>query len=147
MRLNAYAAVSAWSAHANASAIVQKRQQSVGELFSSLKSGDLANAQKAFARVASSSPVLTPTSPMAQIGAALDKGQLGDANQIAQTIASYKNSYAAYGSQERSNSTPSPITPSQPTPTLTLNNMSPARVSSNNLAQLFGQGSQVDLYV
>ena len=146
MRLNAYAAVSAWSAQANASAIVQKRQQSVNDLFSSLQSGNLVNAQKAFASVAKNSPVLTPSSPMAQIGAALAKGQLDDASKVAQTIASYKNNYSAFSSQDRTNASPPSVTPLSPTSPPMGNNMAQARVSTNSLAQLFGQGSQVDLY-
>ena len=146
MRLNAYAAVSAWSAQANASALVQKRQQSVNDLFSSLQSGNLVNAQKAFANVAKNSPVLTPSSPMAQIGAALAKGQLDDASKAAQTIASYKNNYAAFTSQDRANASPPPVTPSSPSSPTMANNLAQARVSTNSLAQLFGQGSQIDLY-
>ncbi len=147
MRLNAYAAVSAWSAQANANSFVQKRQHSVNDLFSSLQSGNLANAQKAFASVAKNSPVLTPSSPMAQIGVALAKGQLDDASKIAQTIASYKNNYAAFSSQERPSASPSTVTPNPQTSPSMANNMAQARVSNNSLAQLFGQGSQVDLYV
>ena len=147
MRLNAYAAVSAWSAQANANSFVQKRQQSVNDLFSSLQSGNLANAQKAFASVAKNSPVLTPSSPMAQIGVALAKGQLDDASKIAQTIASYKNNYATFSSQERPSASPSTVTPNPQTSPSMANNMAQARVSNNSLAQLFGQGSQVDLYV
>ena len=147
MRLNAYAAVSAWSAQANANSFVQKRQQSVNDLFSSLQSGNLANAQKAFESVAKNSPVLTPSSPMAQIGVALAKGHLDDANIIAKTIASYKNNYAAFSSQERASTSPSTVTPTSQTSPSMANNFAQARVSTNSLAQLFGQGSQVDLYV
>ena len=145
MRLNAYAAVSAWSAQANASALVQKRQQSVNDLFSSLQSKDLAGAQKAFKDVAKNSPVLTPSSPMAQIGAALDKGQLEDASKIAQSIASYKNNYAAFSPKDPQNK-PAPATISAQQPTNNWSSTMPQRISSNTLSQLMGQGSQVDLY-
>ncbi len=145
MRLNAYAAVSAWSAQANASALVQKRQQSVNDLFSSLQSKDLAAAQKAFAQVTKNSPVLTPSSPMAQVGAALAKGQLDDATKIAQTIASFKNSATAYSAKDITNTPTVPMNPSQQGQA-NWNNTSQQRVSTNSLAQLFGQGSQVDLY-
>ena len=145
MRLNAYAAVSAWSAQANASAFVQKRQQSVNDLFSSLQNKDLAAAQKAFAQVSKNSPVLTPSSPMAQVGAALAKGQLEDATKIAQSIASFKSHFTASLPKDLANSPSAPMSPSQQAQS-SGNNATPQRVSTNSLAQLFGQGSQVDLY-
>lgn len=150
MRLNAYAAVSAWNAQANVSSLVQKRQESVNHLFSSLQSKDLLGAQKAFSEVAKNSPVLTPTSPMAQIGLALSKGQLEEASKMAQTISSYKNNYANFTSQDSPQ--PSSISSAAPSsvsvnPASNWSNPNGQGQGSTRLAQLFGQGSQVDLYV
>jgi hypothetical protein len=145
MRLNAYAAVSAWNSQANASAIVQKRQQSVDQLFSRLQSKDLAGAQKAFDEVVKNSPVLTPSSPMAQIGVALSKGQLADASQWAQKIASYKNNGASLTPKAPQNTAP-PASASLPPSPSNWNPTALQRQAPNTLAQLMGQGSQIDLY-
>jgi hypothetical protein len=64
----------------------QQRQQDFKDLFSSLKSGDLAGAQTAFSGLSGGSAGVNASSPLAQIGQALQNGDLAGAQQAAQAF-------------------------------------------------------------
>lgn len=87
------AAVSQW----------QQRQQGVKDLMTSLQSGDLAGAQKAFANVTGGSGTVNPSSPLAAIGQALQNGDLAGAQQAAQQMQAQRHGHHHHGS---SGSTP-----------------------------------------
>ena len=76
----------AWASQNQSVGNWQQKQSSVKELFSSLKSGDLASAQKAYASISSGSTGQNANSPMAQIGKALQGGDLAAAQNLAQTM-------------------------------------------------------------
>jgi DNA-binding FadR family transcriptional regulator len=96
----------------------QQRQQNFKDLFSSLKAGDLAGAQKAMSAL---SPNGQPSSgPMAAIYKALQNGDLQSAQQAAQGM--HHHHHASGGAQ--------------PTATTT--------ASTSISAQISGLGSQVN---
>jgi len=59
----------------------QQRQQGMKDLFSQLKAGDLAGAQKAYASFAANSNIKSD-SPMGQLGNALKNGNLAAAEKL-----------------------------------------------------------------
>jgi hypothetical protein len=63
----------------------QQRQQGMKDLFSSLQSGDLASAQKAFASVQTNTSAST-NSPLTKVGTALQAGDLAGAQQAAKAM-------------------------------------------------------------
>ncbi len=78
---------SAGWANSQASASVsgwQQRQQGMKDLFSSLQSGDLASAQKAFASVQTNTS--SSNSPLTKVGTALQAGDLAGAQQAAKAM-------------------------------------------------------------
>ena len=76
----------AWASQNQSVGHWQQKQSSVKELFASLKSGDLASAQKAYASISPSGASQAANSPMAQIGKALQSGDLASAQNLAQTM-------------------------------------------------------------
>ena len=76
----------AWASQNQSVGNWQQKQSSVKELFASLKSGDLASAQKAYASISPSGASQAANSPMAQIGKALQSGDLASAQSLAQTM-------------------------------------------------------------
>jgi hypothetical protein len=76
----------AWASQNQSVGNWQQKQSSFKELFASLKSGDLASAQKAYASISSGSASQPANSPLAQIGKALQGGDLSAAQNLAQTM-------------------------------------------------------------
>jgi len=85
-----------WAAQSSSnSAALQQRQQNSQALFASLSAGDLSGAQTAYSQLSNSnsnadsnaqagaSKVINPNSPFAQMGSALQKGDLKSAQAIA----------------------------------------------------------------
>ncbi len=64
----------------------QQRQQSVKDMFSALKSGDLGAAQQAYSKISGGTNVANGNSLMGQIGQALQNGDLSGAQKAAQTL-------------------------------------------------------------
>jgi len=63
----------------------QQRQQGVKDLMSALSNGDLGAAQKAFAGLAGANGSASSSSPLGQIGQALQAGDLAGAQKAAQS--------------------------------------------------------------
>ena len=61
----------------------QQRQQSMKDLMAALKGGDLGAAQKAFSTLPGASSSVNGSGPLAQIGQALQAGDLAGAQQAA----------------------------------------------------------------
>jgi len=76
----------AWASQNQAVGNWQQKQSSVKALFTSLQTGDLATAQKAYASLSAGSTDAKANSPMAQIGKALQSGDLATAQSVAQTM-------------------------------------------------------------
>lgn len=101
----------------------QQRQLGLKDLFSKLNAGDLAGAQKAYASFAANNNIQSD-SPMGKLGDALNKGNLGAAEKIAQSL--------------QKNKSTSPVS---------------AQANANNqqvastLSMLRGQGGQIDTLV
>ena len=77
----------AWASQQSSSAINwQQRHQNFKSLKSALQSNDLAGAQQAFAALSASNPqaASNPSSPLAQLGQALQAGNMPAAQQVAQ---------------------------------------------------------------
>ena len=87
----------AWASQNQAVGNWQQKQSSVKELFASLKTGDLASAQKAYAGISAGSPAQNANSPMAQIGKALQGGDLATAQTLAQTMLNDRASKSGNG--------------------------------------------------
>lgn len=64
----------------------QQRQQGVKDLMATLKAGDLAGAQKAFAALQSSSGNMLKDSSLGKIGEALKSNDLAAAEKISQSM-------------------------------------------------------------
>jgi hypothetical protein len=64
----------------------QQRQQGFKNLMSSVQSGDMASAQQAYADLTKGKSTVDPTSPLGQLGAALQSGDVGAAQKVAQSI-------------------------------------------------------------
>ena len=88
-------ASNAWASQSTSVANWQQNQSNVKNLFSSLKSGDLGSAQKAFASLSSGANSVSPNSPMAQIGKALQSGDLSTAQNLAQAMLDKRASQTA----------------------------------------------------
>ena len=76
-----------WSSQQTSASVSgwQQRQQSMKDLFSSLQSGDLASAQKAFASVQTNTSS-SNNSPLTKVGTALQAGDLAGAQQAAKAM-------------------------------------------------------------
>ena len=77
-----------WSPQASSVSNWQQKQQGMKDLFSALKAGDLASAQKAMANVGANGSVANAKGPLAQIASALQSGDLASAQQAAQNMQS-----------------------------------------------------------
>ena len=66
----------------------QKRQQDFKDLYSALNSGDLANAQKAYANLTGGAKAVNSSNPLAQLGQALQSGDLAGARAAANQLQS-----------------------------------------------------------
>ena len=64
----------------------QQNQQNVKNLFSAVKSGDLASAQKAFSSLSGNNATVNGNSPLAQIGKALQNGDIAGAQTATQQL-------------------------------------------------------------
>ena len=85
---------SAWSGAGTSG--VQQRQQNVKDLFSALKAGDLAGAQKAMGAISgNSSSAASTDGPFAAISKALQSGDLKAAQQAAQSMHGHHHHHAA----------------------------------------------------
>ncbi len=73
----------------------QQRQQSVKDLMSALQAGDLGSAQKAFGSLPGASNIASSggNSPLAQVGKALQSGDLAAAQQAAQAWQSARSGH------------------------------------------------------
>ncbi len=78
----------------------QQRQQGMKDLFSSLQSGDLGAAQKAFASLNVGNNALKGNSPMAQIGQALQSGDLAGAQKAEQAMQANRSGRHHHGGQQ-----------------------------------------------
>jgi len=85
------------TATASATAAMQQRQQGLKTLFGALKSGDLNAAQQAYASLTSGKTAPDANSPLGQIGAALQKGDLASAQSLAQQTAQAQHTHGAHG--------------------------------------------------
>ena len=77
----------AWATQQSSSAINwQQRHQNFKSLKSAIQNNDLAGAQQAFAALSANNPQATanPNSPLAQLGQALQSGNMAAAQQVAQ---------------------------------------------------------------
>jgi hypothetical protein len=83
----------------------QQRQQNVKDLFSSLKAGDLAGAQKAMTALNPSGQ--TGHGPMAAIFKALQNNDLQGAEQAAQSVHHHHRADSTVGQQAVSSAVPS----------------------------------------
>ena len=100
-----------WSSQQTSSSVNdwQKRQQGMKDLFSSLQSGDLASAQKAFASVQTNTS--SSNSPLTKVGDALQAGDLAGAQQAAKAMhAARGGHHHAKAATQASNSTSSTTT-------------------------------------
>lgn len=100
-----------WSSQQTSSSVSdwQKRQQGMKDLFSSLQSGDLASAQKAFASVQTNTS--SSNSPLTKVGDALQAGDLAGAQQAAKAMhAARGGHHHAKAATQASNSTSSTTT-------------------------------------
>jgi hypothetical protein len=125
-----------WAAQASSNtAALQQRQQSSQALFTSLSAGDLAGAQSAFSNLTGAAPsgqagtdkVPNPHSPISQIGAALQKGDLKSAQAIAVALQA-KNGKHVHGGKTAT-ATPA-ATPNNP-----LNSLTTLLTGSKNTAE------------
>lgn len=82
MRISGSSNVS--SSQSTTAAAWQQRQQSVKDMFTSLQSGDLSGAQKAFAAINGGKSQVNANGPLADIGKALQSGDLAGAQKAAQ---------------------------------------------------------------
>ena len=80
----------AWSTQNSSAAGWHQRQQGVKDLMATLKAGDLAGAQKAFAALESSGKDIPQDSPLGKIGAALKNNDLSAAQNIRTAMRSAK---------------------------------------------------------
>jgi hypothetical protein len=64
----------------------QQRQQGVQSMMKALTAGDLAGAQSAYASMSNGTNAVQGSGPLAQIGKALQSGDLGAAQQAAQSL-------------------------------------------------------------
>ena len=64
----------------------QGKQKNVSDLFSALQSGDLQGAQKSYSALGLSTGATGSNSPLAQIGKALNSGNLSSAQEIAKSM-------------------------------------------------------------
>jgi hypothetical protein len=90
MRINGSSAAS--TSLTSGVATMQQRQQDFKDLFSSLKSGDLASAQKAFANL-TAGKALGADSPLSQLGQALQSGDLSAAQQAGQALQAQRSGH------------------------------------------------------
>ena len=100
-----------WSSQQTSSSVNgwQKSQQGMKDLFSSLQSGDLASAQKAFASVQTNTS--SSNSPLTKVGDALQAGDLAGAQQAAKAMhAARGGHHHAKAATQASNSTSSTTT-------------------------------------
>ena len=100
-----------WSSQQTSSSVNdwQKRQQGMKDLFSSLQSGDLASAQKAFASVQTNTS--SSNSPLTKVGDALQAGDFAGAQQAAKAMhAARGGHHHAKAATQASNSTSSTTT-------------------------------------
>ena len=72
-----------------------QKQQHVSNLFTALGSGDLASAQKSYTALGLSAGTSATNSPLAQIGKALDSGDLSSAQEIAKSMKAKESSASA----------------------------------------------------
>ena len=125
-----------WAAQASSNtAALQQRQQSSQALFTSLSAGDLAGAQSAFSNLAGAATsgqagtdkVPNPHSPISQIGAALQKGDLKSAQAIAVALQA-KNGKHMHGGK-------TPTATPAATPNNPLNSLTTLLTGSKNTAE------------
>jgi hypothetical protein len=90
MRINGSSAAS--TSQTTGVATLQQRQQDFKDLFSSLKSGDLAAAQQAFASL-TAGKALGADSPLSQLGEALQSGDLSAAQQAGQALQAQRSAH------------------------------------------------------
>lgn len=86
----------------------QQRQQSIKDLTSSLSAGDLSAAQKAYSSISGNSSVNT-NSPLAQVGQALQNGDLQGAQKAMQEIQNKHHHH--HGGGQVASSSPASATP------------------------------------
>jgi hypothetical protein len=86
---------SAMAMQSNSLTQANQKQKHVSNLFSALESGDLASAQKSYSALGLSSGTSATNSPLAQLGKALDSGDLSGAQQIAKSMKSKDTSSTA----------------------------------------------------
>jgi len=77
-----------WGPQASSVNNWQQKQQGLKDLFSALKAGDLASAQKAMASVGGNGNVANAKGPLAQIALALQNGDLSGAQKAADAMQS-----------------------------------------------------------
>ena len=125
-----------WAAQSNTStAATQQRQQSSQALLTSLSAGDLAGAQSAFSNLASAASsgqagtdkITNSHSPISQIGAALQKGDLKSAQAIAVALQA-KNGKHVHGGK-------APTASQSATPNNPLNSLTTLLTGSKNTAE------------
>lgn len=104
---------SASTAQSTSAANWQQRQQGMKDLFSSLQSGDLGAAQKAFASLNPGNNAIKGNSPMAQIGQALQSGDLAGAQKAEQAMQANRGGRHHHGGQQ------APVVASATTPATT----------------------------
>jgi hypothetical protein len=127
----------------------QKSNQSAKQLFASLKSGDLAGAQKAFGQFTSTqggkSMMLNLNSNFAQLGAALKAGDLKSAQTLASSLQGGQALASSLSTNTNSSSSTSGLTTgskgSKPSPQAILNSIK-AQTSMNLFGVLDGLDQQ-----
>ncbi len=149
----------------------QKSNQSAKLLFSSLKSGDLAGAQKAFAQFSGTqggkSLMQNLNSTLVQLGSALKAGNLKTAQSLASGLqggqalaASLTSTTPSYGSSASASNASTASKGSKPNPQAILNSIknqtnmnlfsvldgldSPSNTSADSLSGLMGLGKNIN---
>jgi hypothetical protein len=90
MRINSTNAASAGQGIANQ----QQRQQGFKNLMSAVQSGDMATAQQAYADLTKGKSAVDPSSPLGQLGAALQSGDVDATQKVAQSIQASRSGHA-----------------------------------------------------
>ena len=149
----------------------QKSNQSAKLLFSSLKSGDLAGAQKAFAQFSGTqggkSLMQSLNSTLVQLGSALKAGNLKSAQSLASGLqggqalaASLTSTTTSYGSSASASNASTASKGSKPNPQAILNSIknqtnmnlfsvldgldAPSNTSADSLSGLMGLGKNIN---
>jgi hypothetical protein len=129
-----------------------QKQQHVSNLFTALGSGDLASAQKSYTALGLSAGTSATNSPLAQIGKALDSGDLSSAQEIAKSMKAKESSEtastaASSNTNAATNTTSKSQQTTSPTPSTTTDLASELMSDFTSASKTLGLGTMVNALV